>query len=160
MLLIVLPFNGLANFVHSVQLILIFIFKDSFIFAFWLWWISVAAHALSVAVGSGSERCAGSRGGFSCCMAAQAQGAQASVPAPCELSGGGAGAWLLRGTWDLPGPGIRLAYLIALQGGFSTTGSPGKPGSWFLISILVFFIFRHFFFGNLLDHFLIWTFKN
>lgn len=152
----------------STQLILIFIFKDSFIFAFWLWWISVAAHALSVAVGSGSERCADSRGGFSCCpaqaqgaQAAQAQGAQASVAVPCELSGCRAGAWLLRGTWDLSGPGIRLAYLIALQGGFSTTGSPGKPGSWFLISILVFFIFRHFFFfGNLLDHCLIWTFKN
>lgn len=129
----------------STQLILIFIFKDSFIFAFWLWWISVAAHALSVAVGSGSERCADSRGGFSCCPA-QAQGAQASVAVPCELSGCRAGAWLLRGTWDLSGPGIRLAYLIALQGGFSTTGSPRKPGSWFLISILVFFIFRHFFF--------------
>ena len=30
------------------------------------------------------------------------------------------------GLWDLPGPGIELV-LPSLQGGFLTTGPPGKP---------------------------------
>ena len=34
-------------------------------------------------------------------------------------------AWMLCGTWDLPGPGIEPVSL-AFQGGFLTTGLPGK----------------------------------
>ena len=38
----------------------------------------------------------------------------------------GSGALLLRGTWDLPRPGTELVS-PAWQGGFLTTGPPGKP---------------------------------
>ena len=42
------------------------------------------------------------------------------------LSSCGAWAQLLHGMWDLPRPGIELVP-FALQGGFLTTGPPGKP---------------------------------
>ena len=42
------------------------------------------------------------------------------------LSSCGTRAYLPRGMWDLPGPGTELAS-PALQGGFLTTGPPGKP---------------------------------
>ena len=41
------------------------------------------------------------------------------------LSSCGTQAWLLRGMWNLPGPGIKPVSL-ALTGGFLTTGPPGK----------------------------------
>ena len=37
----------------------------------------------------------------------------------------GAWAWLPRGMWDLPGPGIKPTF-PALAGGFLTTGPPEK----------------------------------
>ena len=43
-----------------------------------------------------------------------------------RLSSCGARASLLRGTWDLPGPGIE-PMSPALAGGFLTTAPPGKP---------------------------------
>ena len=46
------------------------------------------------------------------------------------LSGCGTRAYLLRGMWDLRGPGI-LLMSPSLQGGFLTNGTPGKP-SYFL----------------------------
>ena len=42
----------------------------------------------------------------------------------CRLSGCGAQAYLLRGTWDLHGPGIEPVS-PALAGGFLTTAPPG-----------------------------------
>ena len=42
-----------------------------------------------------------------------------------RLSSCGAQAWLLRGMWDLPRPGIEPMSL-ALAGGFLTTAPPGK----------------------------------
>ena len=75
-------------------------------------------------------------GGFSCCRA-RALGARASVVvahrlSSCgsrtlehRLSSCGARAELLRGMWDLPGPGIEPVS-PALAGGFSTTAPPGK----------------------------------
>ena len=75
-------------------------------------------------------------GGFSCC-GAQALGAWASVVAArglssCgsralerRLSSCGARAQLLRGMWDLLGPGLK-ATSPALAGGFLTTAPPGK----------------------------------
>ena len=60
----------------------------------------------------------GSRGtGFSSC---------GSRALERRLSSCGAGAWLLRGTWDLPIPGIEPVSL-ALAGRFLTTAPPGKP---------------------------------
>ena len=74
---------------------------------------------------------------FSCC-GAQALGMRASVVAArrlsccgsqaleCRLSSCGPRAQLLRGMWDLPGPGLE-PLSPALAGGFLTTAPPGKP---------------------------------
>ena len=43
-----------------------------------------------------------------------------------KLSSCGSWAQLLRGTWDLPGPGLEPVS-PALAGGFLTTAPPGKP---------------------------------
>ena len=43
-----------------------------------------------------------------------------------RLSNCGSRAQLLRGTWDLPRPGLE-PVTPALAGGFSTTAPPGKP---------------------------------
>ena len=75
-------------------------------------------------------------GGFSCC-GARALGAQASVVVArglsscgsrtleCRLSSCGSRALLLRGMWDLLGPGLK-SVSPALAGGFLTTAPPGK----------------------------------
>ena len=44
----------------------------------------------------------------------------------CRLSSCGSRAQLLRGTWDLPRPGLDPVS-PALAGRFSTTAPPGKP---------------------------------
>ena len=43
-----------------------------------------------------------------------------------RLSSCGARAYLLRSTWDVPGPGLEPVS-PALAGGFLTTVPPGKP---------------------------------
>ena len=48
-----------------------------------------------------------------------------------RLSNCGSWAQLLRGMWDLPGPGLE-PMSPALAGGLSTTAPPGKPSSHFL----------------------------
>ena len=65
-------------------------------------------------------------------------GVRASVVVACSLSSRGlqplkhrfsscgAQALLLRGMWDLPGPGLE-PMSPALAGGFLTTAPPGKP---------------------------------
>ena len=117
---------------------------DSFFFFFlfiyfWLRWVFVAARGLSPVAASGgysSLQCAdfslrwpfllqstSSRSvGFSSC------GSQAPER---RLSSCGPRASLLRGMWDLPGPGLE-PMSPALAGGFSTTAPPGKPGRWIL----------------------------
>ena len=50
----------------------------------------------------------------------------------CRVSSCGARAWLLRGMWDLPGPGLEPVSL-AFAGGFLTTAPPGKS-SCFIFS--------------------------
>ena len=70
--------------------------------------------------GAQASRC----GGFSCC-GARALGAWASVVVARGLSSCGARASLLRGMWDLPGPGLEPVS-PALAGGFLTTVPPGK----------------------------------
>ena len=84
--------------------------------------------------------------GFSRC-GARALGTRASVVAACELSSCGSQALehrlsscgtraqLLRGMWDLPGPGLEPVS-PALAGRFSTTAPPGKPGYLVLIQLL------------------------
>ena len=52
----------------------------------------------------------------------------------------GSRAQLLRGMWDLPGPGLEPVS-PALAGGFSTTAPPGKPCfSFFYFLFLYFFL--------------------
>ena len=52
----------------------------------------------------------------------------------CRLSSCGVRAYLLRGMWDLPGPGLE-PLSPALAGGFLTTAPPGKPLFIILIPI-------------------------
>ena len=60
-----------------------------------------------------------------------------------ELSSWGAWTQLSCGMWDLPRPGTGLGSL-ALQGGFLTTGPPGKPLLSILNNILHLFLFSSF----------------
>ena len=115
-----------------------------YLFIFWLCWVLVAVCRLSLVAASGdysSLRCAGfslwwplllrstgsRRAGFSSC------GSQALER---RLSSCGARALLLRGTWDLPGPGLEPVS-PALAGGFLTTAPPGKPQ--FCLFLFLFF---------------------
>ena len=52
----------------------------------------------------------------------------------------GSPAWMLCGTWDLPGPGIEPMSL-ALQGRFLTTGPPGK--FWTLAVLALIYMRQH-----------------
>ena len=122
-------------FVLFFNLFILFIY-------FWLLWVFIAAFVsfLYLRRAGATLRCcawASHCGGFSCCRA-RALGTQASVVAACRLGSCGSralecrlsscGSWalLLRGMWDLPGPGIEPVS-PALAGGFSTTVPPGKP---------------------------------
>ena len=51
-----------------------------------------------------------------------------------RLSNCGSRAQLLRGMWDLPGPGLEPVF-SALAGRFSTTVPPGKPDARFLTQL-------------------------
>ena len=132
---------------------------------FWLHWVFVAARRLSLVVASRATLCCSARAshcsGFSCCRA-QALGEQGSVVVAHRLSSCGlralerrlssCGAWaqLLRGMWDLPGPGLE-PMCPALAGRFLTTAPPGKP-------MLVIFIKRAYNYKSLetisLEHFI------
>ena len=108
-----------------------------FFFSIYLF-IFLAVRGLSLVV---ATLCCGARAshcsGLSCC-GARAPGAQASAAAACGLSSCGlrapehrpssCGAWaqVLRGMWDLPGPGLEPVS-PALADGFLTTAPPGKP---------------------------------
>ena len=105
------------------MLIFLLLFKICFLIYFWLRWVFLAAHGLSliaVTGGCSSLQCAG----FSCC-GAWVLGVWASVVVARGLSSCGAQASLLRGMWDLPQPGIEPVS-PALAGGFLTTEPPGK----------------------------------
>ena len=54
-----------------------------------------------------------------------------------RLSNCGSRAQLLRGTWDLPRPGLE-PMSPALAGRFSTTAPPGKPKCYFLLFVFFF----------------------
>ena len=86
----------------------------------WLCWVFVAARRLSlVAVSGGTLRCgvwASYCSGFSC-YRPRALGTRASVVVVRWLSSCAERALLLRGMWDLPGPGLEPVS-PALPGGF------------------------------------------
>ena len=111
--------------------------KFIYLFYFWLCWVFISVRGLSPVAASGghsSSRCAG---------------LSLSRPLVAEhrlqthrLSSCGSRAQLLRGTWDLPRPGLEPVS-PALAGRFSTTASPGKP------SLIVFkFGFNSFIFSS------------
>ena len=95
---------------------------------FWLCWVFIAAHGLSVVVETWGNSVCG----------AQTLGAQASVTAArglsswslqvleCWLSSCGAQAQLPPSIQDPPRPGTEPVF-SALAGRLSTTGPPGKP---------------------------------
>ena len=108
--------------------------RETFFFFFWLRWVFIAAHRLSlvaVSRGHSSLRCAGlslqwllplrstgsRHAGLSSC---------GSRALECRLSRCVTQAQLLRGTWDPPGPGLEPVS-PALAGGLSTTAPPGNP---------------------------------
>ena len=66
-----------------------------------------------------------------------------------RLSSCGSRAQLLRGMWDLPGPGLE-PVCPALAGRFSTTAPPGKPLKVFLCDTLSVVFFK----GYVVDVFL------
>ena len=128
-------FHILATVKNVVVNIRVYIsFKHLFLYYFWLPWVSVAVHGLSLVwVSRGCPSC-GARtshcGGFSCC-AALAVGAQTSVvgsPQAREhvsFRSCGTQALLPSSRWKLPGPGIEPMF-HALPGRLLTTGPPGK----------------------------------
>ena len=101
---------------------------------FWLHWVFVAASGLSLVAVSGgysSLWCAG----FSLrwLLLLQSMGSRCVGFSSCgsralehRLSSCGTWAWLLRGLWDLPGPGLEPVS-PALAGKLSTSAPPGKP---------------------------------
>ena len=115
-------------------------FKIIFLFCFvlfWLRWVFVAAHGLSLVAASGgysSLRCAGlslrwplplqsmgsRHAGFSSC----------GSRAPELRLNCSAWAQLLCSTWDLPRPGLEPVSSV-LAGRLLTTAPPGKPWSVF-----------------------------
>ena len=98
-----------------------YIFKFIYLFIFWLCWVFVAVHGLSLVAASG---------GYSSlwCVAFSLQwllllrspGSRRPAFGSC-----GAQAQLLRSMWDLPGLGLKCVS-PALAGGFLTTVPPGK----------------------------------
>ena len=104
-----------------------YIYLIIFFSFFWLSWVLVAVHRLSLVVASGGYSAFSSwtshGGGFSCCRA-QALGTQASVAAPPGLSSCGQQAQLLCSTWNLPRSGIEPAVSSALACGFSSSVPP------------------------------------
>ena len=88
---------------------------------FWLRWVFIAARGLSLVTASGgysSLRCSG----FSLrwLLLSRSTGSRRAGFCSC-----GTWAYLLRGMWDLPGPGLE-PLSPALAGGFLTTVPPGK----------------------------------
>ena len=127
-----LPLQRVHSTVAGTTLAFFFFF-NLFIY-FWLRWVFLTVRGLSlVATSRGYSllRCTGSslrwllllrstgsrREGFSSC---------GSRALDRRLSSCGARAQLLRGMWDLAGPGLE-PMSPALGGGFSTTVPPGKP---------------------------------
>ena len=106
--------------------------------SFWLRWVFLAACVLSLVAASrgySSLWCAG----FSLwwLFLLRSSGSRHAGFSSCGLwalerwlSSCGARASLLRGMWELPGPGLE-PLSPALAGGFLTTAPPGKPTPFF-----------------------------
>ena len=116
-----------------------------YLFIFWLHWVFVAAHRLSLVVVSGgysslpcvgfllrrllSLRSTGSRHAVAVVVAHRLSSC-GSRALECRFSSCGTRAQLLHGMWDLPGPGLK-PMSPALVGGLLTTVALGKPSFFF-----------------------------
>ena len=142
--------NQITTILSFVLIILLFcLFFKKFIylfiyFIFWLLWVFIVARGLFLVAASGgysSLQCTG----FSLrwLLLLWSTGTQASVVvahglSSCGSQGRSAQAQLLRGMWDLPGPGLEPVS-PALAGGFLTTAPPGKSSVFFLMNEFFFF---------------------
>ena len=113
-----------------------FFFLVAALFIYWLYWVSLLRGLFSSCSKRGLLSSCGAwashRRGASC-WGAWAPGARASVAAAHGLTSFGSWAWLLRGMWNLPGPGIKpLSH--ALAGGFLSTVPPGKASSAYFLA--------------------------
>ena len=104
-----------------------FFFLSIYLFIYlWLCWVFVSVRGLSLVVASGdhsSSRCAGLSLSWPLLAEHRLQ--------TRRLSNCGSRAQLLRGTWDLPKPGLEPVS-PALAGRLSTPAPPGKPHSLIL----------------------------
>ena len=113
-------------FLKIYFILLLFLKLIYFFVCFWLCWVFIAAHGLSLVAanrGSSSLQCVGFSLWWLIFFVEPGLQAQASVTVARGLSS--CGALHIRGTWDLPGPGIEPTF-FALAGGFLTTVPPGK----------------------------------
>ena len=118
----------------STSIIIIFFLNLFNVFIFGCHWVFVAARGLSLFAASGgysSLWCTG----FSLrwLLLLWSTGSKCEAFSSCgswaperRLSSCGLRAQLLRGMWDLPGPGLEPVS-PALAGGFLTTAPPGEP---------------------------------
>ena len=126
-------------------------FKDICSFTpFWLCWVFIAVLGFPLAAASGARslavehrlltvvllllRSMGSRHSASVVVVCSFSSCGSRVPELGRLSCGSP-AWILCGTWDLPGPGIEPVS-FALQGGFLTTGLPGRLGALLVLALI------------------------
>ena len=111
---------GAYSFFFFLNFIYLFIY-------FWLCWVFVSVRGLSLVAASGGHSFITVRGPLAIAASLVAEHRLQTR----RLSNCGSRASLLRGTWDLPRPGLKPVS-PALAGRFSTTAPPGKPWSLLL----------------------------
>ena len=163
---------GLAFSIYYDNLCLLFgVFKPHLFLFFLLLFLSGGSSLLHSGFlqlqRAGATCCCSSRashcGGFPCCGAQalghigfSSRGSQALEHKPSSC---GTQAKLLHCVWDLPGPGIEPPSL-ALQGGFLTTGPPGKPPDQvYFLSHLCWLIVYRFIVQTFFSHYFFIYFK-
>ena len=106
---------------------------------FWLRWVFIAACGLPLVVASrGYSSLQGTGFLFRWLPLLQSTGSRHAVFSSC-----GTQAQMLRGMWDLPGPGLE-PLSPALAGGFPTTVPPGKSMRLTYIKKYVFYFYYFF----------------
>ena len=137
MYVFILLFNLMYVFILLFNLKYVFILLSNLMYVFILFWGCAGSLLLRGLQSSCSAQgyslvgvTAYHRGGFSR-RGAQALGCMGSVDESSRLNSCGAWTQLLRGVWDLPGPG-KEPVSPALAGGFFTMDPPGMPWSCLL----------------------------
>ena len=110
---------------HQDQSILFFLNLFLYFYS-WLCWVFISVRGLSPVAASGGHSSLRHVGFFTIATSPAAEHRLQTR----RLSNCGSGAQLLRGTWDLPGPGLEPVS-PALAGRLSTTEPPGKPWGYY-----------------------------